>query len=277
MSLRLIVNADDYGRSPNVSRGIRQAHLRGIVTSTTCMMNFPNVEADILLAKEEAPDLNMGVHLVLTAGYPLSSPKDVPTLVTEEYRFPNLEQFLNQLASVEAAQAKQEWRTQIEKFVRITGHTPTHLDSHHHTSYYTKALFQAMLELAHEFGCPIRQVTAQDSDFLRGLPLELEGGVQEFAPKLIQEFGIGTTDAFFASFYDEHATEAELIGILERLPASGLYELMCHPGYSDAMLEASTIYSRQREKELGVLTAAAIQQKIEDRQIELVSYAALKS
>jgi predicted glycoside hydrolase/deacetylase ChbG (UPF0249 family) len=134
-----------------------------------------------------------------------------------------------------------------------------------------------MLELAREFSCPIRQVTAQDRDFLRGLPLELEGGVRGFAPKLIQEFGILTTDAFFASFYDERATENELIGILERLSASGLYELMCHPGYSDAMLEASTIYSRQREKELAVLTADPIRQKIEERQIKLVSYAALES
>lgn len=275
MSLQLIVNADDYGRSAGVSRGIREAHKHGIVTSTSCMMNFPNVEADILLAKEQTPDLQLGVHLVLTSGYPLSAPKQVRTLLTEEYRFPNLEQFLSGLANVDVTEVKQEWRRQIEKFVRITGHTPTHLDSHHHSSYYTKGFFQAMLELAQEFSCAIRQVTAQDSDFLSGLPHELSGDIQEFAPRLIREFAIRTTDAFFASFYDDHATQEELLGILDRLPASGIYELMCHPGYADAALDATTIYSRQRENELAVLTAKAIQEKIAACQIELVSFAAL--
>ncbi len=128
MSLQLIVNADDYARSSNISRGIRDAYQRGIIRSTTCMMNFPNAEADILLALEETPGLDMGVHLVLTAGYTLTSPKEIPSLVTDEYRLPNLEQFIQRLPGIDAAQAKHEWRAQIEKFVRITGRKPTHLD-----------------------------------------------------------------------------------------------------------------------------------------------------
>ena len=132
-----------------------------------------------------------------------------------------------------------------------------------------------MLELAREYGCAIRQVNAQNSNFLRGLPMELEGGIQGFAPRLIQEYGIPTTNAFFASFYDDHATLEEISGILDRLPESGVYELMVHPGYSDGALEATTIYSRQREKELAVLTSDEVLAKIEARQIQLVSYAAL--
>ncbi|MCB8976720.1 MAG: ChbG/HpnK family deacetylase [Ardenticatenaceae bacterium] len=275
MSLQLIVNADDYARSANVSRGIREAYRRGVVRSTSCMMNFPNAEADILLAQQETPELGMGVHLVLTSGYPLTSPKKTPTLVTEAFGFPNAEQFRQRLASIETAEAKQEWRAQIEKFVRITGQMPTHLDSHHHTSYYTKELFTAMLELAQEFGCAIRQVNAQDSNFLRGLPIEVEGDIQEFAPRLIEQFGIPTVDAFFASFYDTHATVDELTDILAGLPENGIFELMSHPGYSDAALEATTIYNRQRENELAVLTSGEVWAKIAARQIELVSYAAL--
>ena len=40
--IRLIVNSDDYGRTAEVSSGVRTAHLKGIVTSTTCMMNMPS-------------------------------------------------------------------------------------------------------------------------------------------------------------------------------------------------------------------------------------------
>ncbi len=56
-NIRLIVNSDDYGRSSEVSRGIRDAHTNGIVSSTTCMMNFPNIDADLALALQETPDL----------------------------------------------------------------------------------------------------------------------------------------------------------------------------------------------------------------------------
>ena len=71
---RLIINSDDYGRTPEISRGIREAHLRGVVTSTTCMMNIPTTAADIADALKETPELGMGVHLVLTMGSPISAP-----------------------------------------------------------------------------------------------------------------------------------------------------------------------------------------------------------
>ncbi len=65
---RLIVNSDDYGRTPEISRGIRETHTRGVVTSTTCMLNIPTTAEDIDVALKETPTLGMGVHLVLTMG-----------------------------------------------------------------------------------------------------------------------------------------------------------------------------------------------------------------
>jgi predicted glycoside hydrolase/deacetylase ChbG (UPF0249 family) len=239
------------------------------------MMNFPNAEADIALALEEAPDLGLGVHLVLTAGQPLSPPEQVPTLVNSDNGFCNLSDFLARLDSVDPAQVKAEWQRQIEKFVRATGRKPTHLDSHHHSSYYTEALFSGMLELAAEYGCGVRQVTTQDEGLVRGLPGNLVADLQEYGPRLLNQFGTSTTDAFYASFYDEQATKAELLGILSRITMPGSYEIMCHPGYSDAALEASSIYNRQREAELAVLTDSAIQETIQSRSIELTTFAAL--
>ena len=272
---RLIINSDDYCRTSPISRGVREAHRQGVVSSTTCMMNFPNAAEDIELALKETPELGLGVHLVLTSGPPLSAPEAVPTLVTAENRFPGLSEFLSHLDQVNPEEVKAEWRLQIEKFVRVSGRPPTHLDSHHHSSYYTKDFFRAMLELAQEFGCAIRQVTAQDSGFLRGLPKMVGETILAYAPLLIREFNISTTDAFYASFYDEQATKEDIIGILERLPKDGLYELMCHPGYSDAALEASSIYNRQRERELAVLTDKEVKDAIRQLDIELVTFAVL--
>ncbi len=93
-AVRLIVNADDYGRSRNISRGIREAHLKGIVTSTTCMMNFPTTATDIRQAREETPDLGLGVHLVLTSGSPVLPAAQVPGLVGAEGEFYKLAPFI---------------------------------------------------------------------------------------------------------------------------------------------------------------------------------------
>ena len=76
---QLIINSDDYGRTPDISRGIREAHLRGVVTSTTCMMNIPTTAQDVAIALKETPDLGMGIHLVLSTGKPISAPEKVPS------------------------------------------------------------------------------------------------------------------------------------------------------------------------------------------------------
>ncbi|MCA9962270.1 MAG: ChbG/HpnK family deacetylase [Anaerolineales bacterium] len=276
MTLQLIVNADDYGRSPNVSRGIRQAHRQGIVTSTTCMMNFANVADDLSHALQETPALGLGVHLVLTAERPLLPPAQLPTLTTREGTFPRLNGFLARLDTINPAEAKAEWHAQIEKFRQLTGRNPTHLDSHHHTSYFSAGLFRAMLELAQEYHCAIRQVTAQGDNLeMAGLPPQILQQTRTYAPRLLAEFNPPRTTAFYTSFYDDQATEEELLRILHALPQQGIYELMCHPGYVDADLLGSTTYARQRERELALLTAEAVKQAVTELNIELVEYTAV--
>jgi predicted glycoside hydrolase/deacetylase ChbG (UPF0249 family) len=62
---RLIVNADDLGRSAGIDDGIVRAHREGIVTSGTLMTNAPSTAHAALLARV-TPTLDVGVHLVLT-------------------------------------------------------------------------------------------------------------------------------------------------------------------------------------------------------------------
>src|SRR5918996_2725960 len=87
MPKRLIINSDDYGRTPEISRGIREAHLRGVVTSTTCMMNIRTTEEDIVVALKETPSLGLGVHLVLTMGDPISAPETVSSITDRNGHF----------------------------------------------------------------------------------------------------------------------------------------------------------------------------------------------
>src|SRR5215212_10143573 len=153
---QLIINSDDYGRTPEISHGIREAHLHGVVTSTTCMMNIPTTADDIAIALKEAPNLGMGVHLVLTMGRPISAPESIASIVDENGDFFKYTPFTERLAQLHMDEVKAEWRAQIEAFIGAAGRNPTHLDSHHHSSYFSPALFRGMLELVQEYRCPVR-------------------------------------------------------------------------------------------------------------------------
>jgi predicted glycoside hydrolase/deacetylase ChbG (UPF0249 family) len=269
---RLIINSDDYGRTPEVSRGIRESHLRGVVTSTTCMMNIPTTPADIAIALRETPNLGLGVHLVLTADSPLLKHEAVRSITDENGNFLKLGVLIERIHDIDIHEVKNEWHAQIEAFVKAAGRNPTHLDSHHHTSYFSPALIRAMLELAREFNCGIRLPNVHGSDEMAGLPSSLIGPINEYAPKLLKEFNPRRPDAFFASFYDELATREELRKIFSQIE-EGTFEIMCHPGYTDPILLSASSYAKQRETELEVLTDPSIRLEIGKHGIQLISFA----
>lgn len=269
---QLIINSDDYGRTPEISRGIRESHLRGVVSSTTCMMNIPTTPADIVIALRETPNLGLGVHLVLTAERPLLSPEKIKTITTEDGSFLKLATLISRITQIDINEVKAEWRAQIELFVKSAGRKPTHLDSHHHSSYFSPALFRAMLELAKEFDCAIRLPVVYGSDEMAGLPAELIGPIKEYAPKLLAEFNPRRPNAFFASFYDDLATREEIMKLFDQVQ-DGVCEIMCHPGYVDEAFAKESSYNTQRETELEVLTDPAIKQAIQAHGIELITFA----
>jgi predicted glycoside hydrolase/deacetylase ChbG (UPF0249 family) len=264
---QLIINSDDYGRSPDISRGIREAHLRGVVTSTTCMMNIPTTAGDIARALQETPKLGMGVHLVLTMGTPISAPESVPSLVDENGYFFKIRPILERLPRLNIEEVKMEWRAQIEHFVQSAGRKPTHLDSHHHSSYLTPDLFRAMLELAREYECAIRYPFTETWK-------EMEQ-VSRHVPGIIQEFNVPRPDTFISDFYDEEATFEHLLEIIHNMK-EGTNELMCHPGYVDQeFAERESPYNYQRERELSILTDPSIREAIESNNVKLINFADL--
>ncbi|HPH96221.1 MAG TPA: carbohydrate deacetylase [Anaerolineaceae bacterium] len=275
MAIRLIVNADDYGRTPAVSEGIRRAHLQGVVTSTTAMMNMPGVEEALKLALRETPKLGLGVHLVLTSGAPLLPLAQIPSLVTAEGRFAGLAGFFELLPGLNPDEAEAEWRAQIERFVAATGKKPDHLDSHHHSSFFTPALFRRMCALAREYGCAIRfPGDSNTAALMDGLPQAMIDETLRAFPVTLLEFKPRHPDCFLSSFYDADATLENLLDMIAMLN-EGTAELMCHPGLVDKALLAGSVYNRQRERELAVLTAPEARKALAVRGARLTSFGEL--
>jgi len=262
---RLIINSDDYGRTPQISRGIRDAHAGGVVTSTTCMMNIPTTAEDIAVALTETPALGMGVHLVLTMGKPISAPRTVSSITDESGKFFKYTPLVEHLPNINLDEVKREWRAQIEAFMKASGRKPTHLDSHHHSSYFSPGLFRGMLELAKEYGCAIR------FPFTGDISKELEE-TNHHVPDLMNEFAPRRPDRFVVDFYDEHATLERLLDIINTLP-DGTTEIMCHPGYTDDVFAKESVYNDQRDRELNILTDSSVKKTIEAKGIELITFA----
>jgi predicted glycoside hydrolase/deacetylase ChbG (UPF0249 family) len=270
----LIVNADDYGRTPGVSKGIREAHSSGIVTSTTAMMNMPGIETELRRAREETPSLGLGVHLVLTSGAPLLPPARVSSITGGSDRFPTLQEYTGNLKAVDSDQAAAEWEAQIQRFIKILGRNPDHLDSHHHASYFSEPLMEKMLILAEKYRCPIRTISGSSPASYSGLPEELKDSAWDYIPRLTRRFQPVTPDRFIGTFYDETASAVQLLQILEYLE-DGTSELMCHPGYADAVLIESSVYNRQRERELSILTSERVRNVVKRRGIQLIDFGKL--
>jgi len=271
----LIVNADDYGRTPGVSKGIRKAHRDGIVTSTTALMNMPGIEEELRTVMREAPELGLGVHLVLTSGSPLLAPAAVDSITGGRKTFPAQEDFIRKLNTIDPEQAAAEWDAQILKFISVTGRNPDHLDSHHHATYFSEPLFEKFLGLAKRYACPVRIPLPCPSGYCDGLPDALCVSARDFVPRLTATFGTKKPDWFIGTFYNGDATYEQLALIIGRLEP-GISEIMCHPGYADRALIEGSAYNKPREREIEILALDLIRQMITERGIRLMNFSGLK-
>ncbi len=123
---RLIVNADDFGYTRGVNRAIVDAHRGGIVTSTSLMATGLASEMTNGAAFEDAvelamssPGLDIGCHLNLVEGVPVSSAARVPHLVDSDGKFLGLRRLGARLifGAVPLAELETECRSQVERIL----------------------------------------------------------------------------------------------------------------------------------------------------------------
>jgi chitin disaccharide deacetylase len=249
---RLIVNADDFGRSPGVNAGTLHAHSGGIVTSATVMVLEKASARGIREAAERAPRLSLGLHFVLTGGGPpAAAARDLPTLAPGG-RFRRTREELPH--RIPEAEVRAELEAQIGMFQVLARRPPTHLDSHHHVALHA-GVAPAVAAVARERSLPVRAPT-------------------DDARRMLRAAGVRTPDHFIDRFYAEKVSFETLEEILEGLP-EGTSELMCHPGFVDEQLEAGSTYVAEREGEVEVLRDPAIRQLVRAKAIRLVGFDAL--
>jgi hypothetical protein len=214
----LIINADDLGYDPAVTRGILRAMREGVVSSATFMVNTPYSEA----AAREAQGLSIGLHLNLARGEPVWP--DFPRDFLEGGAFSEA-----RAHTLPAEAVEHEARAQLERLATLLGCPATHVDVHKHLHRHPNVL-TGLARAARAAGLPVRSINE---------PMRRE----------LEDQGVATNAYFVGD------AGAEAYWTLERfeasvatLPASGVIELMCHPGYTPEAVKSG--YAAQREVEL---------------------------
>jgi predicted glycoside hydrolase/deacetylase ChbG (UPF0249 family) len=140
---RLIVNADDFGRSAGINDGIAQAHEHGIVTSASLMVRWAAAGSAAAYARAH-PSLSVGLHFDLCEW----------TVEQGEWR-----PVYEVPGDDEPASVHGELERQLAAFAELVGRHPTHLDSHHHV-HREEPVRSAILSAGERLGVPVRQFTA---------------------------------------------------------------------------------------------------------------------
>ncbi len=252
------------------------AHREGIVTVTTVMVNMPGVLEEVRRAREETPRLGLGVHLNLTSGQPCSPAEAVPSLVDSQGRFRSPESLVADPLPVNLSEVEAEWRAQVQLFIR-TGVTLDHLDSHHHVAALVPPLWDLCLSLAREVGCGVRPAVSPElipEAQLQGYPPAIRTFVRGEASRRLAQSGIPHPDVFLPGWFAWDASLANLLNMVHGLP-EGVTELMTHPGYADQPLIETSMYSRERERELAALTDPAVRLAVAQEGIRLATFRAL--
>jgi predicted glycoside hydrolase/deacetylase ChbG (UPF0249 family) len=130
----LIVNADDFGQSPGVNRGVIEGHERGIVTSASLMVRWPAATQAAAYARTR-PALSVGLHLDL--GESMRRDGEWVSLYTVD------------------GEPAEQIAHQVARFRELMGRDPSHLDSHQHVHRKEPAR-SIMVALARELDVPLR-------------------------------------------------------------------------------------------------------------------------
>lgn len=250
---RIVLNGDDFGLSDGVCRAILELLERGAISNTTIMTVLR--DGDTRLRKWGVSDLRgvAGVHLQLSGGTPLSTAKDIPSLVdhvTGEF-LPR-----TQIGQADPQHVHREWRAQIMLAADLLGGPPTHMDSHH--GFHRNERFSGVyLDLAQEFRLPVR------------------GGEGHLAAQMAAR-GIRGSTVFVRGWSGQEKTTDFLKDQIRSLSASlredQVLEVTTHPGYNDAYLESASSMNKAREGDRNTVSQLASEGWLRSNGLTLVRY-----
>ena len=238
---KLVVNADDFGRSSPINQGILEAHQKGIVTTTSLMTERDAFDEAVRLAKAN-PTLGIGLHL------------DLDSFFNIQHGSGRLVSYKDSTLPLNAV--AQETERQIQKIL-ATGLPVHHVDGHHHV-HLRPELFAVVAALTAKYKI---KVIRHFRGFYEGL---YPGLSVDWIKDLIPRCGLVCTDSFFAGW---EPVESSLPGYhyFDLTTPFQTAELMVHPGKGEPW----------RERELAHCLSVQVRDDLKKHKIGLATFAQL--
>lgn len=268
----LIVNADDFGDTEEVTRGIVEAYRNGIVTSTSLMANMPGFEYAVASIQEN-PLLDIGAHLNVHRGSPLTK----CSYIADNGHFLKNPLRLLFRYCVNPKKVREEifteFNAQIQKIVNANIKI-SHLDTEKHMHTFP-FIYKITLQIAEKYDIhavrfPYERMTFaalhNPSQCVKTFIMNV------FAPfniHLLKKSGKNSPDSLYGIFLSKKFTVANLQKLFIKLPP-GIHELSCHPGYEPEVIK--NYIDRYRTQELETLTDTRIQDSIKKQGIVLSTF-----
>ncbi len=266
---RLIVNADDFGRSASINAAVIRAHREGILTTASLMVSEPSCAEAVALAKEN-PKLGVGLHLTLLMGHSALPPEKILGLVNERGEFSNspvgagMNYFFKRNLR---EQLRVEIHEQFKKF-RATGLTLDHVNGHLHMHLHP-VVFDILMEDAAQLGLTHLRLTRERF----WLDARLAGGRRSSrsihaliylclscrARSVLRLKQIRHTQNVFGLLQNARVNEKYILKLLAVLPP-GDSELYSHPSLDEF------------KHELDALVSPRVKELVAQRKIQLIRY-----
>ena len=266
---RLIVNADDFGRSSPINQAVLRAHREGILTTASLMVNGNAFEEAVEIAREN-PKLGVGLHVTLVCGRSVLTAQEIPDLVDRDQNFNDdpvrsgLRYFVQRRLH---SQLRQEIAAQFEKF-HGTGlrmdHVNGHLHLHLHPTVFglltahRKEWRWTHLRLVRDpFWLNARLASGHWS--YRAAHALVFHLLSRYAEAALRRMGARHTRTVFGLLQNGRVDEDYVVKLLPRLPA-GDSELYSHPCLD------------QSKAEFGALVSPAVREQVDKLAIQLIRY-----
>jgi predicted glycoside hydrolase/deacetylase ChbG (UPF0249 family) len=264
---RLIVHADDFGESVEITRGICAAIEGGTVTSTTIMANMPGTADALERVAGLSKQASFGVHLNLCEGRALTTGR---TLVGRRGDFHSKRAlFLRAISGMlSETEVEAELRAQIA-VVHDAGVRISHVDGHKHL-HQLPVVSAAVARVLPHFGIERVRLTRLGSIARIRTPASL---VREL-------LAVPAATAFRSARLRSPGRVVDVQAIMDPdaradAPAllrepGGVVEMFCHPGTALADIEKPG--SCERNAELQFLLSTRFRSLIDALGLRLVTY-----
>jgi hopanoid biosynthesis associated protein HpnK len=235
---RLVVNADDFGRTHAINEAVLAAHREGILTTASLMVTGEACAEAVAMACG-APTLGVGLHLTLVCGRAVLPREQIPGLVDTQGSFPD-RPVLAALRYCARPALRNQLRAEIAAQFRTfhaTGLVLDHVNGHLHAHLHP-VILQLLCEEAVAWGVRQVRLTRDSLELSRQTTggrwcyrlshALIFGALAARVEPRFRKAGFRYTDLVVGLLQDGHADEQHLLKLLPRLPPGDL-EFYSHP------------------------------------------------